>query len=62
MGRVLRHYQPIVDRTLAADRDARFATADELIDNIQHYEASAIGQYRPLASEPTEGLARVAAG
>lgn len=62
MGRVLRYYQPIVDRTLAADRDCRFATADELIDNIQHYEASATGQFRPLASESMEGLAHVAAG
>ena len=37
MGDVLRHYQPIVDHTLAADRDARFASAEELISAIDSH-------------------------
>ena len=54
MGEVLKHYQPIVDRTLAPDRNDRFASAQELIDNIQEYEACATGVHRQLVSEIME--------
>lgn len=43
MGYALKRYQPIVDRTLAADPDARFASTDELVESIEYYFSSATG-------------------
>lgn len=54
MGGVLRHYQPIVDKTLAADPDERFSSADELIENIEYYSASATGVYPCLDQQEIE--------
>jgi hypothetical protein len=48
MGYALRHYQPIVDRTLANDPDRRFANAQELIDNIEYFAGQATGVYSQL--------------
>ena len=48
MGEILKRYQPIVDRTLAADPDTRFATADELIESIEHFVPNATGMHRVL--------------
>lgn len=59
MGEALRHYQPIVDRTLAADRNARFASAQELIDNIEHYASSATGINRRLDLQEMERQTRL---
>ena len=60
MGDVLRHYQPIVDHTLAADRDARFASAEELIENIEYYSESAAGIYRCLDLQEMQRQASLA--
>ena len=60
MGGVLSHYQPIIDRTLAPDRNDRFASAQELIDNIRKYEASATQIDEQLVSESMEDDARLA--
>lgn len=57
MGAVLRHYQPIVDNTLIANRDERFASAGELIENIEEYATSATGRYRCLDLQDLEGQA-----
>jgi serine/threonine protein kinase len=46
MGEALEHYQPIVDKTLAGNRDLRFSTAQELIDSIDHQFGSATGVHR----------------
>lgn len=46
MGDALKHYQPIVNKTLAGDRDQRFSTAQELIDNIDDLFGSATGIHR----------------
>jgi hypothetical protein len=54
MGEVLRHYQPIVDNTLAADCNARYASAEELIEDIEYYAASATGIYRCLDPQEFE--------
>ena len=43
MGSALKHYQPIVDRTLVQRREARFQTAEELVLAIENYAQSAIG-------------------
>jgi hypothetical protein len=58
MGDVLWHYQPIVDKTLAADRDARFSTAQELIDNIEFYSMNATGMHRQLDLQELERQGR----
>ena len=60
MGDVLSHYQPIVDRTLTADRDARFSSAEELIENIEYTTASATGIYRCLDPQEIERQASLA--
>ena len=62
LGEVLRHYQPIVDRTLAPNRDDRFASARELIENILMYEATATGCHRQLEPVLMEDEARLAVG
>lgn len=49
MGYALRHYQPIVDRTLANDRDQRFASAQELIEGIEYFAGQATGVYPQLS-------------
>lgn len=46
MGEALEHYQPIVDKTLAGNRDLRFSTAQELIDSIDYQFGSATGVHR----------------
>jgi hypothetical protein len=46
MGDALKHYQPIVDKTLAGNRDLRFSTAQELIDHIDYQFGSATGVHR----------------
>ena len=46
MGDALKHYQPIVDMTLAGNRDHRFNTAQELIDSIDFQFGSATGVHR----------------
>ena len=46
MGRILKHYQPIVDKTLAANPDARFNSVDELIESIEHYVSCATGVHK----------------
>jgi serine/threonine protein kinase len=55
MGDVLRHYQPIVDKTLTPDRDERFASVEELIENIEYYASSATGIYRCLDLQEIQG-------
>jgi hypothetical protein len=60
MGEVLRHYQPIVDNTLTADRDARYASAEELIENIEYHTSSATGVYRCLDMQEIERQASLA--
>jgi hypothetical protein len=55
MGEVLCHYQPIVDKTLTADCDARFASAEELIENIEYYATSATGIHRCLDLKEMQG-------
>ena len=57
MGHALRHYQPIVDRTLAADPEDRFASADELIENIEYYVSSATGIHQLLDVRELESQA-----
>jgi hypothetical protein len=57
MGGVLRHYQPIVDKTLAPDREDRFETAQELVENIEHYTKAATGMYRCLNLKEIADLA-----
>ena len=54
MGDALQYYQPIIDKTLAANREERFATAQELIDNIEHYTTTANGIYRCLDLQEME--------
>jgi hypothetical protein len=46
MGYALRHYQPIVNRTLVNAPEDRFANAQELIDHIKLYSIEATGSYR----------------
>jgi hypothetical protein len=46
MGDALKPYQPIVNKTLAGDRDQRFSTVQELIDNIDYNFGTATGVYR----------------
>jgi hypothetical protein len=46
MGRILKHYQPIVDKTLAANPDSRFNSVDELIESIEHYVSCATGVHK----------------
>ena len=36
LGPALHRFQPIIDRTLAADRSKRFSTAQDLIDMIRY--------------------------
>ncbi len=48
MGYALRHYQPVVDNTLAGNRSDRYSSAQELIDSIQNYAGCATGMYRQL--------------
>jgi len=52
MGFALERYQPIVDKTLASDREDRYSTADELIDDIQYYAGRTVGAY-PKLTIPT---------
>jgi hypothetical protein len=54
MGYALRHYQPIVDRTLVNSPEDRFATAQELIDHIKLYSIEATGSYHALHLTGTE--------
>jgi hypothetical protein len=54
MGDALQYYQPIIDKTLAANPDERFATAEELIDNIEYYTTTANGIYRCLDLQEME--------
>lgn len=46
MGDALKHYQPIIDKTLASERDQRFSSAQELIDSIDYHFGSATGIHR----------------
>ena len=48
MGYALRHYQPIVDRTLANEREQRFSSVQELIEGIDYYAEQATGVYPQL--------------
>ena len=48
MGYVLRHYQSIVDKTLAPNPDDRFSTAQELVHEIERYANSATGVHHCL--------------
>jgi serine/threonine protein kinase len=45
MGFALRHYQPIVDKTLAAAPEDRFSSAQELIDSIDYHTGTATGVF-----------------
>jgi hypothetical protein len=49
IGYALKRYQPIVDSTLAIDREDRYSTVEELIDGIQYYAGLATGSYKGLA-------------
>jgi len=48
LGYALRHYQPIVDRTLAINRDDRYGSVSELMDALYDCSASATGVHRKL--------------
>jgi hypothetical protein len=48
LGYALRHYQAIVDRTLAINRDDRYQSMSELIDALYDCSASATGVHRKL--------------
>ena len=48
MGAALEHYQPILNKMLAVDREDRFASADELIESIESYLTTATGIHRQL--------------
>ena len=48
LGYALRHYQPIVDRTLANDREQRFSNVQELIEGIEYNTGQATGVFRQL--------------
>jgi len=52
MGVALRRYQPIVDRTLAHNREDRFASTDKLIDAIHSCAAETTGLYRQINQLP----------
>lgn len=57
MGYALRQYQPIVDRTLANDREQRFSSVEELIDGIDYFAGQATGMYPKLTMPAAaEGL------
>jgi len=48
LGFSLRHYQAIVDKTLAVNRDDRYQSVSELIDGLYECSASATGVHRRL--------------
>ena len=62
MGMALERYQPIVDKTLAVDKEDRFATADALIECIEDYLISATAVHRTLDVSEIEAQALSFAG
>ena len=45
MGEALQRYQPILEHTLVGDREARYANAQELIENIEQHSFEATGRF-----------------
>ena len=62
MGTALERYQPIINKTLAVDRDDRFASADELIECIEDYLTTTTGIFRPLKASNFESETLPVAG
>lgn len=46
MGDALKHYQPIIDRTLASSPEQRYGSIQELIDDIDYHFGTATGLHR----------------